>query len=139
MHLIGGLLNWLKTDIVPLAPLVIAAGVVLAWLTYRQKTENDRHEQNWKRIQWSLDTALSDDPQSRGVGLEALDLLISEGGVDGRDASILTECATVIVREEIENTDFEIIQDLALEHPSVLAADLAGSSSVVDTEHQEDA
>ena len=54
-----------------LAPLATFGVVLVAYLTYRQKSHADRRDQWWKRAQWGIDSALNDaDPQRRLAGIK---------------------------------------------------------------------
>lgn len=103
MHVLGGFFNYLRSDIVPLAPLIAAVAVVVAGLTYVQKTRNGRADQNWKRIQWAVDCALSEDQQTRSVGIRTMEVVLDEGGVDSRDYAILKDCLIAVGKEDVRS------------------------------------
>jgi hypothetical protein len=79
------------------APLATFGVVLVAYLTYRQKTHADRRDQWWKRAQWGIDSALNDaDPQRRLAGIKVLVQLIGSDLATAEDAELMSALAVGI-------------------------------------------
>ena len=79
------------------APLATFGVVLVAYLTYRQKTHADRRDQWWKRAQWGIDSALNDaDPQRRLAGIKVLVQLIGSDLATSEDAELMSALAVGI-------------------------------------------
>ncbi|MBV9823254.1 MAG: hypothetical protein JO144_13525 [Actinobacteria bacterium] len=70
---------------------VVASGLAFsaAMLSLRQKAAHDRRDAWWKRAQWAMDHGLSEGPDTRFVGTEAMRLLLREPTTSGTDAKVL--------------------------------------------------
>jgi len=70
---------------------VVASGLAFsaAMLSLRQKAANDRRDAWWKRAQWAMDHGLSDGPDTRFVGTEAMQVLILEPTTSESDTKVL--------------------------------------------------
>jgi len=66
-----------------------ALAFAAAMLTLRQKAANDRRDAWWKRAQWAIDKSFSDVADEREVGVNAMDVLIQDGGVPRKDLDVL--------------------------------------------------
>ena len=65
-------------DLAPLATLTVAVvALVVGLSTVRQRDVADRRVQWWERFRWASELTLGQDQQSRVLGLEVLDLLIT--------------------------------------------------------------
>ena len=85
------------------APLATFGVVLVAFLTYRQKTHADRRDQWWKRAQWGIDSALNDaDPQRRLAGIKVLVQLIGSDLATAEDAELMSALAVGIQDQELE-------------------------------------
>ncbi|MEJ1195516.1 hypothetical protein [Pseudarthrobacter sp. CCNWLW207] len=85
------------------APLATFGVVLVAYLTYRQKTQADRRDQWWKRAQWGIDSALSDaDPQRRLAGMKVLVQLIGSDLATAEDAELMSALAVGIQDQELD-------------------------------------
>lgn len=60
-----------------------------------QKQRADRHDAWWKRAQWAIDKSLSDDDQTRRVGLDAMLVLAQDRTATSADLDVLD---TALVR-----------------------------------------
>ncbi len=60
-----------------------------AMLTLRQKAANDRRDAWWKRAQWAINKSFSDVADEREVGVNAMDVLMEDSGVPGKDLDVL--------------------------------------------------
>jgi hypothetical protein len=86
-----------------LAPLATFGVVLVAFLTYRQRSRADRRDQWWKRAQWAIDSALNDvDPQRRLAGLKVLVQLIGSDLATAEDADLMSALA-VGIRNQLED------------------------------------
>jgi hypothetical protein len=84
------------------APLATFGVVLVAYLTYRQKTNADKRDQWWKRAQWGIDSALNDaDPQRRLAGLKVLVQLIGSNLATPEDADLMSALAVGIQDQEL--------------------------------------
>lgn len=84
------------------APLATFGVVVVAYLTYRQKSHADRRDQWWKRAQWGIDSALNDaDPQRRLAGIKVLVQLIGSDLATAEDAELMSALAVGIQDQEL--------------------------------------
>ncbi|WP_461188327.1 hypothetical protein [Arthrobacter sp. Z4-13] len=84
-----------------LAPLATFGVVLVAYLTYRQRSRADRRDQWWKRAQWAIDSALNDaDPQRRLAGLKVLVQLIGSDLATEEDADLMSALAVGIRDQE---------------------------------------
>ena len=85
------------------APLATFGVVLVAYLTYRQKSHADRRDQWWKRAQWGIDSALSDaDPQRRLAGIKVLVQLIGSDLATAEDAELMSALAVGIQDRELD-------------------------------------
>jgi hypothetical protein len=85
------------------APLATFGVVLVAYLTYRQKSHSDRRDQWWKRAQWGIDSALSDaDPQRRLAGMKVLVQLIGSELATAEDAELMSALAVGIQDQELD-------------------------------------
>jgi hypothetical protein len=85
------------------APLATFGVVLVAYLTYRQKTHADRRDQWWKRAQWGIDSALDDaDPQRRLAGIKVLVQLIGSDLATAEDAELMSALAVGIQDQELD-------------------------------------
>lgn len=85
------------------APLATFGVVLVAYLTYRQKSHADRRDQWWKRAQWGIDSALSDaDPQRRLAGIKVLVQLIGSDLATAEDAELMSALAAGIQDQELD-------------------------------------
>ena len=85
-----------------LAPLATFGVVLVAYLTYRQKSHADRRDQWWKRAQWGIDSALNDaDPQRRLAGIKVLVQLIGSDLATAEDAELMSALAVGIQDQEL--------------------------------------
>ncbi|MEJ1181198.1 MULTISPECIES: hypothetical protein [unclassified Pseudarthrobacter] len=85
------------------APLATFGVVLVAYLTYRQKSHADRRDQWWKRAQWGIDSALSDaDPQRRLAGIKVLVQLIGSDLATAEDAELMSALAVGIQDQELD-------------------------------------
>lgn len=85
------------------APLATFGVVLVAYLTYRQKSQADRRDQWWKRAQWGIDSALSDaDPQRRLAGMKVLVQLIGSDLATAEDAELMSALAVGIQDQELD-------------------------------------
>ena len=85
------------------APLATFGVVLVAYLTYRQKSHADRRDQWWKRAQWGIDSALSDaDPQRRLAGMKVLVQLIGSDLATAEDAELMSALAVGIQDQELD-------------------------------------
>lgn len=86
-----------------IAPLATFGVVLVAYLTYRQRSRADRRDQWWKRAQWAIDSALNDaDPQRRLAGLKVLVQLIGSDLATAEDADLMSALA-VGIRDQEQN------------------------------------
>ena len=86
-----------------MAPLATFGVVLVAYLTYRQRSRADRRDQWWKRAQWAIDSALNDaDPQRRLAGLKVLVQLIGSDLATKEDADLMSALAVGIRDQEQE-------------------------------------
>jgi hypothetical protein len=84
-----------------LAPLATFGVVLVAYLTYRQRSRADRRDQWWKRAQWAIDSALNDaDPPRRLAGLKVLVQLIGSDLATAEDAELMSALAVGIRNQE---------------------------------------
>ncbi len=84
-----------------IAPLATLGVVLVAYLTYRQRSRADRRDQWWKRAQWAIDSALNDgDPQRRLAGLKVLVQLIGSDLATAEDAELMSALAVGIRDQE---------------------------------------
>jgi hypothetical protein len=84
-----------------IAPLATFGVVLVAYLTYRQRSRADRRDQWWKRAQWAIDSALNDaDPQRRLAGLKVLVQLIGSDLATAEDADLMSAIAVGIRNQE---------------------------------------
>ncbi|WP_104043804.1 hypothetical protein [Arthrobacter sp. ZGTC412] len=84
-----------------IAPLATFGVVLVAYLTYRQRSRADRRDQWWKRAQWAIDSALDDaDPQRRLAGLKVLVQLIGSDLATAEDADLMSALAVGIRDQE---------------------------------------
>lgn len=84
------------------APLATFGVVLVAYLTYRQKSHADRRDQWWKRAQWGIDSALNDaDPQRRLAGIKVLVQLIGSDLATAEDAELMSALAVGIQDQEL--------------------------------------
>ena len=84
-----------------IAPLATFGVVLVAYLTYRQRSRADRRDQWWKRAQWAIDSALNDaDPQRRLAGLKVLVQLIGSDLATAEDAELMSALAVGIRDQE---------------------------------------
>jgi hypothetical protein len=85
------------------APLATFGVVLVAYLTYRQKSHADRRDQWWKRAQWGIDSALSDaDPQRRLAGMKVLVQLVGSDLATAEDAELMSALAVGIQDQELD-------------------------------------
>jgi hypothetical protein len=85
------------------APLATFGVVLVAYLTYRQKSHADRRDQWWKRAQWGIDSALNDaDPQRRLAGMKVLVQLIGSDLATAEDAELMSALAVGIQDQELD-------------------------------------
>lgn len=85
------------------APLATFGVVLVAYLTYRQKSHADRRDQWWKRAQWGIDSALNDaDPQRRLAGIKVLVQLIGSDLATAEDADLMSALAVGIQEQELD-------------------------------------
>lgn len=85
------------------APLATFGVVLVAYLTYRQKSHADRRDQWWKRAQWGIDSALNDaDPQRRLAGIKVLVQLIRSDLATAEDAELMSALAAGIQDQELD-------------------------------------
>lgn len=70
---------------------VVASGLAFsaAMLSLRQKAAHDERDAWWKRAQWAMDHGLSDGPDRRFVGTEAMQVLAQEPTTSGPDTKVL--------------------------------------------------
>ncbi len=70
---------------------VLGSGLAFsgAMLALRQKAANDRREAWWKRAQWAIDKSLSEDPQTRQIGAEAMLVLANDPKAMRQDLDVL--------------------------------------------------
>ncbi|MCU1565549.1 MAG: hypothetical protein JWQ56_486 [Pseudarthrobacter sp.] len=84
-----------------LAPLATLGVVLVAYLTYRQRSQADRRDQWWKRAQWAIDSALNEaDPPRRLAGLKVLVQLIGSDLATAEDADLMSALAVGIRDQE---------------------------------------
>jgi hypothetical protein len=84
------------------APLATFGVVLVAYLTYRQKSNADKRDQWWKRAQWGIDSALNDaDPKRRLAGIKVLVQLIGSNLATPEDADLMSALAVGIQDEEL--------------------------------------
>jgi hypothetical protein len=85
------------------APLATFGVVLVAYLTYRQKSHADKRDQWWKRAQWGIDSALNDaDPQRRLAGIKVLVQLIGSDLATPEDADLMSSLAVGIQDQELD-------------------------------------
>jgi hypothetical protein len=85
------------------APLATFGVVLVAYLTYRQKSHSDRRDQWWKRAQWGIDSALNDaDPHRRLAGMKVLVQLIGSDLATAEDAELMSALAVGIQDQELD-------------------------------------
>lgn len=85
------------------APLATFGVVLVAFLTYRQKSNADKRDQWWKRAQWGIDSALDDaDPQRRLAGIKVLVQLIGSNLATPEDADLMSALAVGIQDQELD-------------------------------------
>jgi hypothetical protein len=85
------------------APLATFGVFLVAYLTYRQKSQADKRDQWWKRAQWGIDSALDDaDPQRRLAGLKLLVQLIGSDLATPEDADLMSALAVGIQDQELD-------------------------------------
>jgi hypothetical protein len=85
------------------APLATFGIVLVAYLTYRQKSQADKRDQWWKRAQWGIDSALDDaDPQRRLAGIKVLVQLIGSNLATPEDADLMSTLAVGIQDQELD-------------------------------------
>jgi hypothetical protein len=97
--------HWLKEWVPVFGPLLPLVTLVVAWVAYkayRQKSEADRRDQWWKRVQWAIDTALEDDPQKRLVGLTVLTQLKDSELAMDEDQRLMDAVAIAVRTETME-------------------------------------
>lgn len=70
---------------------VLTSGLAFtgAMLALAQKARTDRHDAWWKRAQWAIDRSLSDDPATRTVGTEAMNVLSADATAAPADLEVL--------------------------------------------------
>lgn len=85
------------------APLATFGIALVAYLTYRQKSQADRRDQWWKRAQWGIDSALDDaDPKRRLAGIKVLVQLIGSDLATPEDADLMSSLAVGIQDQELD-------------------------------------
>jgi hypothetical protein len=85
------------------APLATFGVVLVAYLTYRQKSRADKRDQWWKRAQWGIDSALDDaDPPRRLAGIKVLVQLIGSDLATPEDADLMSSLAVGIQDQELD-------------------------------------
>jgi hypothetical protein len=85
------------------APLATFGVVLVAYLTYRQKSNADKRDQWWKRAQWGIDSALDNaDPQRRLAGIKVLVQLIGSNLATPEDADLMSALAVGIQDQELD-------------------------------------
>jgi len=90
------------------APLATFGVVLVAYLTYRQKSRADKRDQWWKRAQWGIDSALNDaDPQRRLAGMKVLVQLIGSDLATPEDADLMSALAVGIQDQELHRPPLE--------------------------------
>jgi hypothetical protein len=100
MEIVGGIWTALL-GAAAIAPLATFGVVLVAYLTYRQRSRADRRDQWWKRAQWAIDSALNDaDPQRRLAGLKVLVQLIGSDLATAEDAELMSALAVGIRDQE---------------------------------------
>ncbi|MEO8281880.1 MAG: hypothetical protein ABI568_00520 [Pseudarthrobacter sp.] len=84
------------------APLATFGVVLVAYLTYRQKSRADKRDQWWKRAQWGIDSALNAaDPPRRLAGIKVLVQLIGSDLATPEDADLMSGLAVGIQDQEL--------------------------------------
>jgi hypothetical protein len=100
-----GIMNGIWTGVLgaaAVAPLATFGVVLVAYLTYRQKSHADRRDQWWKRAQWGIDSARNDaDPQRRMAGIKVLVQLIGSDLATSEDAELMSALAVGIQDQEL--------------------------------------
>lgn len=72
-HWWSGIAEWWADVSAPQATLIAAAGfAVIGSVTVWQRLRADRRDQWWKRTQWAVDLAMSDDEYSQIIGWAAI-------------------------------------------------------------------
>ncbi|GAA1881370.1 hypothetical protein GCM10009715_29670 [Paeniglutamicibacter psychrophenolicus] len=96
-------LEWAAV-IAALAPIITLLVVLVAYLAYLQRAKADKRDQWWKRAQWGIESALSDDPARQEVGVIVLDNLDRSGLATREDAALFNEVALSVM---VDNLDEE--------------------------------
>ncbi len=90
----------------PEASLIAASLVfVVGSASLTQKARNDRRDAWWKRAQWAIDKALSDDSLSRQIGTDSLDVLIRAPGRSRHDLQIILAAAARALDRSVDAGD----------------------------------
>jgi hypothetical protein len=85
------------------APLATFGVVLVAYLTYRQKSRADKRDQWWKRAQWGIDSALDEaNPPRRLAGIKVLVQLIGSDLATPEDADLMSSLAVGIQDQELD-------------------------------------
>ncbi|WP_255769336.1 hypothetical protein [Pseudarthrobacter sulfonivorans] len=101
MEIAGGIWTVLLSA-AAVAPLATFGVVLVAFLTYRQKTNADKRDQWWKRAQWGIDSALdAADPPRRLAGIKVLVQLIGSDLATPEDADLMSALAVGIQDQEL--------------------------------------
>lgn len=83
----------------PLATFVVAFA---AWRTYRQKAAADQPDQGWKRVEWAIGLALTEDRESRLAGIDAITELFEGQAVAIEDERLFTSVGRSVQDEVLK-------------------------------------
>lgn len=108
-------MNPIVEELPPWLQIVIAVGPVglllvglvgsgVAYSSYRQRRHADMRAEWWRRVQFAIEMALSDDPETSRVGAELLGVLGTIDEATAKDTRLLKQILRIIRDEEdIEN------------------------------------
>lgn len=101
--IVAELPTWVQVAIAvgPIGLLVVGlVGGFVAYLNYRQKRRADIRAEWWRRVQFAIEMAFSDDPESSRVGTELLAALAKQRESTSNDTRLLEEILRIIRGEE---------------------------------------
>lgn len=99
---------WLQIAIAvgPVGLLLVGlVGSGVAYSSYRQRRHADRRAEWWRRVQFAVEMALSDDPETSRVGAELLGALGTIDEATSKDTRLLKQILRIIRDEEDIESD----------------------------------
>lgn len=103
--------GWWTDVTAPQATLLSAVGLgFVGFLTLWQKLRTDRRDQWWKRAQWAVDLALTDDERTQIVGWAAIARLVESDEATRRDDLFLRQVVDAALPDE-EEVDDDVVEE----------------------------